>query len=72
MSTVTFLTNSTSGATQDFSITIVNEEIVESDETFVLSAFIVNNRGNFTAGGNTASAVIQNDDRKYIFVAFDL
>ncbi len=70
MSTVTFLINSTQGSSQDFIVPILDEEVVESDETFILSAFIVDNRGNFTAGGDTATAVIQDDDRKYIFVAF--
>ena len=46
-------------------IAINNDLMVELDETFSLSATIVNSNGQaaqFTAGGDTASATIIDDD----------
>ena len=46
-------------------ITIINDLMVEQDETISLNATIINNNGQdarFTAGGESASATIMDDD----------
>ena len=51
-------------------IPIINDLLVEGDETFSLSASVLNNNGQsamFTAGGDSASATI-NDDDSTLFV----
>ena len=64
---VTFAAGSGPGnmSTPPCDIAINNDLMVEPDETFSLSATIINSNGQaaqFTAGGDTASATIINDD----------
>ena len=50
-------------------ITIINDLLVEEDETFSLSATITNNNGQvaqFTAGGDSATATIIEDRMWFI------
>ena len=65
--TVTFAAGSGPGAmsTPSCDITINNDNSIEQDETFSLSATILNVNGQsvqFTAGGDSASATILDDD----------
>ena len=65
--TVTFAAGSGPGAMSmpPCDIAINNDLMVEPDETFTLSATILNSNGQaaqFTAGGDTASATIIDDD----------
>ncbi len=64
VTTVTFPRFAGGGNTQDFTVPIIDELLVEGTETFILSATIVNDLGNFTAGGDTATGVIIDNDRK--------
>ena len=64
---VTFAAGSGPGnmSTPPCDIAINNDLMVEPDETFSLSATIINSNGQaaqFTAGGDTASATIIDDD----------
>ena len=63
---VTFTAASRPGAmSTSCDITIINDPMVELDETFSLNATIINNNGQdaqFTAGGEFASATIMDDD----------
>ena len=64
---VTFAAGSGPGnmSTPPCDIAINNDLMVELDETFSLSATIINSNGQaaqFTAGGDTASATIIDDD----------
>ena len=55
-------------STPSCDITINNDNIVEQNEIFSLSASITNSNGQdarFTAGGDTASATIVDDDRRW-------
>ena len=52
-------------STPSCDITINNDNLIEQDETFSLSATILNVNGQtvqFTAGGDSASATILDDD----------
>ncbi len=63
VTTLTFPRLSGGGTTISFHIPINDDPIRESStETFGLSATIVDNLGNFTAGGDTATGVIIDDD----------
>ena len=67
---VTFTAASGPGAiSTSCDITIVNDLMVELDETFSLNATIINSNGQdaqFTAGGESASATIMNDDGMFL------
>ena len=67
---VTFTAGSGPGAiSTPCDITIINDLMVELDETFSLNANIINNNGQpaqFTAGGESASAIIMDDDGKVV------
>ena len=52
-------------ATPSCDITIINDNMVEEDETFSLNATITNSNGQaaqFTGGGDSATAAIVDDD----------
>ena len=68
---VTFTAGSGPGdmSTPSCDITIINDNMVEEDETFSLSAIITNNNGQaaqFTAGGDSATATIIEDRMWFI------
>ena len=67
---VTFIAASGPGAVStSCDITIINDLMVELDETFSLNANIINNNGQpaqFTAGGESASTTIIDDDGKVV------
>ena len=68
--TVLFAAGSGPGtmSTPSCDITIVNDNIVEQNEIFSLSATITNSSGQiaqFTTGGDSASATIVDDDRRW-------
>ncbi len=58
VTTLTFPKLSGGGTTLSFQIPITDDIFFESKETFSLSATIVNNLGNFTEDGDTATSVI--------------
>ena len=68
---VTFAAGSGPGATATPScdISITNDILVEQNEIFSLSATITNSNGQtaqFTAGGNSATATITDDDCMFV------
>ena len=68
--TVAFAAGSGPGtvSTPSCDITIINDNIVEQNEVFSLSASILNSNGQdaqFTTGGDSASATIVDDDRRW-------
>ena len=64
MTTLTFEALSGGGTVREFSVSINNDNLCESTETFGLSASIVNDRGTFSAGGDMATGQITDDDGK--------
>ncbi len=54
------------GTTISFNIPIIDDLFCESTETFDLFASIVDNLGNFTTGGDTATGVIIDNDSENI------
>ena len=64
--TVTFFAGSAPGATSTFcSIPLISDSCLEEDETFSLTATILNSNGQsaqFIPGGDSASATIIDDD----------
>ncbi len=62
---VTFPRLSGDGTTLNFEIPIFDDIFIENTENFMLSASAVNDRGNFSADGDTASAFIIDNDGKY-------
>ena len=65
VTTLLFPVNSVGGTTINFEVPIIDDPNCENSETFGLSATIVDNLGNFTAGGDTATGVIIDNDSKY-------
>ena len=55
-------------STPSCDITIINDNMVEEDETFSLNTIITNSNGQaaqFTAGGDSATATIIDDNRMW-------
>ena len=64
VTTLTFEVLSGGGTVRNFNVTIINDNLCESTETFGLNASIVGDRGTFSAGGNMATGQITDDDGK--------
>jgi len=59
---VTFLAGDVPGTSRSTVFTIVNDGIVEPDETILMSGTSLSPLGQFQAGGDTAAITILNDD----------
>ena len=62
--TLTFDVDSGQGSTQPFSVPIVNDILVENDETIKIQATIEGNVGSFSGGGDVANVemtIMDND-----------
>ena len=62
---VTFLAGDGAGTSRNTIYTIVNDNILESDETITMSGTSQNALGLFQAGGDTAVITILDDESRY-------
>ena len=72
VTTLTFPRLSGGGTVIPFNITLIDDVFVEDPESFQLSASILVTPttldGVFSTGGDTATATISDNDRKYIYM----